>query len=132
MNDVIYNIASFMVLREPTVWRWSHARHHTDTIIVGRDPEIAVMRPTDVVAIFLNCFQLKSGYNFFKGLFIHAAGRLRPDEATYIPEMERQKVYNTARIFLATIYAAVIIACIWMGSILPAMYISLPATTAPG
>ena len=41
MNDVVYNIACFMIFREPTVWRWSHARHHTDTIIVGRDPEIA-------------------------------------------------------------------------------------------
>lgn len=39
MNDVVYNIASFMVLRQPTTWRWSHTRHHTDTIIVGRDPQ---------------------------------------------------------------------------------------------
>jgi len=31
-----------MVLRESTPWRWSHTRHHSDTIIVGRDPEIAV------------------------------------------------------------------------------------------
>jgi fatty acid desaturase len=40
MNEVIYQIACFMVLREPTVRRWSHARRHTDTIIVGRDPEV--------------------------------------------------------------------------------------------
>ena len=45
MNDVVYQIASFMVMRNPVTWRWSHARHHTDTIIVGRDAEIAVMRP---------------------------------------------------------------------------------------
>ncbi|MBM3521015.1 MAG: fatty acid desaturase, partial [Alphaproteobacteria bacterium] len=51
MNDVIYNVACFMIMREPTVWRWSHARHHTDTIIVGRDPEIAVMRPTVVLRV---------------------------------------------------------------------------------
>jgi fatty acid desaturase len=38
MNDVMYQIASFMVLRSATPWRWSHARHHTDTIIGGRDP----------------------------------------------------------------------------------------------
>ena len=38
MNDAIYEIASFMVMRESVTWRWSHARHHTDTIIVGRDP----------------------------------------------------------------------------------------------
>ena len=45
MNDVVYQIACFMILREPTVWRWSHTRHHTDTIIVGRDPEIARAAP---------------------------------------------------------------------------------------
>ena len=50
-NDVVYQIASFMVLKEPTVWRWSHSRHHTDTIIVGRDPEIAVMRPTVILKV---------------------------------------------------------------------------------
>jgi len=40
MNNVLYEIASFMVMREATVWRWSHTRHHSDTIVVGRDPEI--------------------------------------------------------------------------------------------
>ncbi len=32
-------IASFMIMRDPTTWRWSHTRHHTDTLVVGRDPE---------------------------------------------------------------------------------------------
>ena len=45
LNNAVYQIACFMIMREPTLWRWSHARHHTDTIIVGRDPEIAAMRP---------------------------------------------------------------------------------------
>ena len=49
MNDVVYQIASFMLMRNPVAWRWSHARHHTDTIIVGRDAEIAVMRPPDLL-----------------------------------------------------------------------------------
>ena len=49
MNDVVYQIASFMLMRNPVTWRWSHARHHTDTIIVGRDAEIAVMRPPDLL-----------------------------------------------------------------------------------
>src|SRR5947209_9445279 len=39
LNDALYQLASFMNLKEPTFWRWSHARHHTDTIIVGRDRE---------------------------------------------------------------------------------------------
>ena len=47
MNNALYEIASFMVMREATVWRWSHNRHHSDTIVVGRDPEIAVPRPPE-------------------------------------------------------------------------------------
>ena len=50
MNDVVYQIACFMIMRNPVTWRWSHTRHHTDTVIVGRDPEIAVMRPPDLSA----------------------------------------------------------------------------------
>ena len=60
MNDVVYQIACFMMLREPEVWRWSHTRHHTDTIIVGRDPEIAVPRPPDISGILLSLFGLKT------------------------------------------------------------------------
>jgi Na+-transporting NADH:ubiquinone oxidoreductase subunit F len=45
MNNALYEFASFLVMRESTIWRWSHTRHHSDTIIVGRDPEIAVPRP---------------------------------------------------------------------------------------
>jgi hypothetical protein len=49
-----------MVMRESTVWRWSHTRHHSDTIIVGRDPEIAVpeLGPLNsgAVGYGLSCF----------------------------------------------------------------------------
>ena len=53
LNAALYEIASFMVLRESVPWRWSHTRHHSDTIIVGRDPEIAVPRPPDLIAMLL-------------------------------------------------------------------------------
>jgi len=45
LNDVLYVPASFMLAREATYWRWSHFRHHSDTIVVGRDPEIIFPRP---------------------------------------------------------------------------------------
>ena len=48
-----------MIMRDPTVWRWSHTRHHTDTLIVGRDPEIAVMRPARLAGILANFFGLR-------------------------------------------------------------------------
>ena len=104
MNDAVYQIACFMIMREPEIWRWSHTRHHTDTIIVGRDPEIISPRPPDVLSLLLNVFALKNTVIFFRKVFLHAAGRLTEEEMTFVPESERPKVYFVARIYLA-IYA---------------------------
>src|SRR5208282_5123769 len=109
MNDAVYQIACFMILREPEIWRWSHTRHHTDTIIVGRDPEIITPRPPDFPSLLLNIFSLKNAVLFFGKLFRHATGRLTDEETAFVPESERAKVYRTARIYLA-IYALVIVA----------------------
>lgn len=125
MNEAVYQIACFMILREPTVWRWSHARHHTDTLIVGRDPEIAVQRPPRIALLLLNFFALKSGAETIGKLFLHADGRLTDEEMTFIPETERQKLRPVARLYLA-IFATVIASCLWLESILPAMIVGLP------
>ena len=125
MNDFVYHIACFMILREPTIWRWSHTRHHTDTIIVGRDPEIASPRPPDIVGILLNVFALRSSVIAVKHMALHAIGRLTEEEKTFVPDMERWKVYLIARIYLA-ILACVIAACLIVRSIAPAMIIGLP------
>jgi fatty acid desaturase len=126
MNDAVYQIACFMVLREPEPWRWSHTRHHTDTIIVGRDPEIAAPRPPNLLAMALNLFALWSGPIHFRKLFLHCLGRLTAEEQTYIPLEQRAKVYRTARIW-AAIYAGVIVWSIAVRSILPLMFIGLPS-----
>jgi fatty acid desaturase len=126
MNDVIYHMACFMILREPTIWRWSHTRHHTDTIIVGRDPEIAARRPPDVGGILLNLFALKSGRKALTGILLHATGRLSEDEKTFVPDMEQWKVCLVARIWTA-IFAAVVASCLAFHSVLPAMYVGLPS-----
>ena len=125
MNDVVYQIASFMMMRNPVVWRWSHARHHTDTIIVGRDPEITGMRPPQLIVIGLNFFGLVSGPQSFAALTRNALGRLSPDEADFTPESRRPKAYRAARIHMA-IYGATLALCLATGSILPAMLIGLP------
>ena len=122
MNDVVYNVACFMIMREPTVWRWSHSRHHTDTIIVGRDPEIAVMRPADILKIASLFFAIPQTWGTIKKLFLHASGRYDPEEITFIPEMEQHKIVSTARIWLA-IHAAVILLALYLGSWLPVLLI---------
>ncbi|HEY4357333.1 MAG TPA: NADH:ubiquinone reductase (Na(+)-transporting) subunit F [Acidobacteriaceae bacterium] len=124
MNNAVYEIASFMVMRESTVWRWSHNRHHSDTIIVGRDPEIAVPRPPNLGAIFLSFFNLKGYPKYFKHIVLHSFGRMDASEKTFIPEMEYPAVYRRARIYVA-IYAAVICLSIYSRSILPLLFVGL-------
>ena len=125
MNDVLYEIASFMVMRESTPWRWSHTRHHSDTIIVGRDPEIAVPRPPSLTTLFLTVFCVPQGKGYFIGLFRHMQGRLTESEKTFIPESAIPRIALTARIHLA-IYATVILLAVWHHSILPLLFIGLP------
>ncbi len=125
MNNALYEIASFMVLRESTRWRWSHARHHSDTIIVGRDAEIAVTRPPNWLTLGLRFFGINTTFNFFRLVLLHCSGRLTAEEKTFIPESEYGKVVLRARIYLV-IYASVFGLAAGTGSILPLMFIGLP------
>ena len=108
MNDVVYHIASFQLIRNPINWRWSHARHHTDTIIVGRDPEIAWMHPVRLVFQALMYLGFIQAWQSLKGLWRNANGQLTDDEAAYIPESEKPKAVFWARVHLA-IYALVVL-----------------------
>jgi Na+-transporting NADH:ubiquinone oxidoreductase subunit F len=125
MNKFLYEIASFMVLREAVVWRWSHTRHHSDTIIVGRDPEIAVPRPADLKAVAMAFFDLKVYQKYFTRILLHSSGRMAAEEETFIPESEFPKVYLRARIYLA-IFLATIAAALLTRSFLPVLFIGLP------
>ena len=126
INDVLYQVASFMNMKEPTFWRWSHARHHTDTIIVGRDREIAAMRPPDVAKLVINVVGLRDAWTTAISVGRHAAGRLTEEERDFIPESERFRVYREARAWVA-IYAVVIALAIVLPSLLPLMYVGLPS-----
>jgi Na+-transporting NADH:ubiquinone oxidoreductase subunit F len=125
MNNVLYEIASFMVLRQSTVWRWSHARHHSDTIIRGRDPEIAVPRPPDLKKIVLGFFGISGAIPEIRRILIHAGGKIDPSVATYLPESEYSKVIFKARVYIF-IYLLVIASAIYFHTFLPLMYIGLP------
>jgi Na+-transporting NADH:ubiquinone oxidoreductase subunit F len=124
MNAVLYEIASFMVMRESTVWRWSHTRHHSDTIIVGRDPEISVPLPPNLAAIVMKFFNLRVYPEYFKAIIMHCFGRISRAETTFIPPSEFQRIYIRARI-CAAIYVAVVGLCVYERSILPLMFVGL-------
>ncbi|MBS0663718.1 MAG: NADH:ubiquinone reductase (Na(+)-transporting) subunit F [Verrucomicrobia bacterium] len=125
MNNALYEIASFMVIRESIIWRWSHTRHHSDTIIVGRDPEIQVSRPPNLRAHIASIFNLGNYRTYFPGLLRHAFGQITDAERTFVPESEIPAIARNARIVIAIYLATVALAC-WFHSWAPVFLIILP------
>jgi fatty acid desaturase len=125
MNDAVYHIASFMVMRNPVSWRWSHSRHHTDTIIVGRDPEIAFMRPPAMILGALHFIGIPDIFLHFRVLVKNALGLITPEEKNYIPESDWPKVIFWARVHVSLQLIA-IVAALFTLSILPVLLIGGP------
>ncbi|MEZ5410076.1 MAG: fatty acid desaturase [Acidimicrobiales bacterium] len=126
LNDALYHLACFMIIRGPTLWRWSHARHHSDTIIVGRDAEIAVPRPTtrrQIVVMFLG---VPGTIQMIRRTVRHARGRLEPDVLSFVPPGETGRVVREAQVFVA-LWAAVVVAAVATRSPVPLLYVGLPS-----
>jgi Na+-transporting NADH:ubiquinone oxidoreductase subunit F len=125
MNAALYEIASFMVMRESVLWRWSHNRHHSDTIIVGRDPEIAAPRPIDLKSVALKFFGLKAVSKHFQSVLLHAIGRMNASEKMFVPAAEFHKIFSIARTYVA-IYVFVVTLAFYTRSFMPIAFIVLP------
>ncbi|MBE7558640.1 NADH:ubiquinone reductase (Na(+)-transporting) subunit F [bacterium] len=125
LNVVMYHITSFMIMREPHVAHWSHTRHHSDTTIVGRDPEIGIPRPPNPRKVLYALTGFPQMRNYFNKMKRYSLGNLNKAELTFVPESEHRKIFRTARIHL-TIYALVILSCVYFWSLLPLFYVGLP------
>jgi len=125
MNNALYEVASFMVMRESVLWRWSHTRHHSDTIVVGRDPEIQIPRPPDLVGLALGLLCIGSYRSYFPSVIRHALGRITDDERTFIPETQFSKIFRNARIIVA-IYALTFASAIFFQTWAPIFFIVIP------
>lgn len=125
MNSLLYEISSFMVMRESVVWRWSHNRHHSDTIIVGRDPEIQIPRPPDLLGLALSVCNIGGYLGYFPSLFRHSFGHMTDAEKTYIPTSEFPKIFRNARICLA-LHLSVIASALVIQSWIPIFLFTLP------
>lgn len=125
MNEVMYQFCSFLILTQATNYRWTHTRHHTDTIIVGSDPEIVEPRPTRRHLLFKWLVRVNALLPMTKSLFAHAFGRLNEVEGELIPVSDHSKLFWEARVFLL-VYGGIIALCFYTGSILPLMFVGLP------
>ena len=125
LNEVFYQVSSFLTLREAVLWRWSHARHHTHTYVVGLDPEIQVRRPADLLKIAMDFLYLRSGPPEIWRILRHAAGRPNADVRSFVPESELSKMYWSSRIYVA-IFIVFGLYSLAIHSFLPMMFIGLP------
>lgn len=128
-NDVIYVIASFMAMREPVSWRWSHTRHHDDTIVVGRDKEIAAKRGTPVWHYLVELVGWFSVTAELRKLARNLAGRLDPEDADFVPDSERPRAVRSGRIMVVALLVPVAAAValrsfepLLFAGVLPSMY----------
>jgi fatty acid desaturase/nitrite reductase/ring-hydroxylating ferredoxin subunit len=125
-NDAMYNVAAFMMLREPTLWRWQHVRHHSNTQVVGLDPEVTIKRPTSLVYIALNYFNLVNGPKMLWKIVVHAAGHCEEYTRIIVPAQKLRRVVWEARIFLLLVVGA-LVAAVALGTIWPLLFVGLPS-----
>lgn len=106
INELFFHFSSFITLSEGNYYRWRHARHHTHTIIVGRDPEIQSVRPPEIVTLLINLLNLRTILVTLTDFARRAAGDLGQGEH-FIPEGQQGKVIWSARVYLMLILAIV-------------------------
>ena len=126
LNDIVYYPASFMLLRDATLWRWSHVRHHSDTIIVARDPEIILARPPQAGDWFPNLLNLANGPRAMARTVRHAFGRIAEADRSYVPEREHHKIVREGRIYLA-LWLALVVWCLLAWSLVPLLFFVGPS-----
>ena len=125
-NDVFYYLAAFMLLREATLFRWDHFRHHSDTIIVGRDPEIDYPRPTRLRVLIPNYLNLINGPKLLWLIAQHSVGRIDAKTGELVPERDFHRVIWEARAY-ATVLVGVIAWAIASGTVVPLLFVGLPS-----
>ncbi|MEM9038112.1 MAG: fatty acid desaturase [Actinomycetota bacterium] len=125
LNDAVYVFASFLLARRPLFWRWSHFRHHTDTIIRGRDVEIAFTRPPSIPGALLRYTHVPGGPLLMWTNVRTAFGRLSDEDRDIVPADDHRRLIIHARVFTA-IWAATVAAAIVTASPWPVLFVGGP------
>lgn len=124
LNETFYLLSSIMNMKEGTYMRWSHTRHHTETIMVGLDPEIQVMRPANLRRVLLDFFWIPDAIQMFRVMLCHAFGVPTKEARDFVPHSEWQKMFWWSRCYLLT-YVGVIVWSISIRSWLPVLFFPL-------
>ena len=125
LNDLFYYPACFMLARQAMFWRWSHFRHHTDTIVRGRDNEIVFRRPASFGRTILMFSNVKHGPQAMWSTLKTAFGTVDEVAAELIPVEDHPRLVRQARVFVAIWAAAIILSLVTL-SPWPVLFIGGP------
>ena len=100
LNTAVYFVAAAMEQKDMVSNRWQHARHHSETCMVGRDYEIITPKPPKLWENLLDFFYLKSGPLQFWSLLVHSLGVTTQKDRDLIPPDEMRAVHWGARVVL--------------------------------
>ncbi len=125
LNSFFYWLCGSMEFRDGIEFRWSHARHHSYTMIRTIDPEIPVPRPPNIVKYLADYFYLWSGFYAVRNLILHAVGIVPKSVQNYVPKEEFRAMFWSARAALIPHLIAIGLA-IYLSSWLPLLLFGLP------
>lgn len=116
LNEAAYWLVCLIYLVPPTMFRYSHAHHHTYTQVRGRDHDMLDERMS-----FAGYLLFISGYRFWKrGLrwfFLHPFGKVAAIDREVLPSGALPAVVREARIIMA-LYATLAVISVASGSFL--------------
>jgi fatty acid desaturase len=119
-NRFFYWLCGSMELRDGIEFRWSHARHHSYTMIRTIDPAIPLPRPPNLIKYAMDYFYLWSGFYALRNLILHAVGVVPGMVRNYVPEDEFKVMFWSARAALLP-HVLVILLSILTASWLPVL-----------
>ena len=125
LNKFFYWLCGSMEFRDGIEFRWSHARHHSYTMMRTIDPEIPLPRPPKIWHYFVDYLYLRSGFYAVRNLILNALGIAPKSVRNYVPEEEFKAMFASARLaLLPHILVAALSIC--LGSWLPVLLYGLP------
>ncbi|MDE0216299.1 MAG: fatty acid desaturase, partial [bacterium] len=102
-----------------------HVRHHTDTIVVGRDAEIIFPRPSSPASVALVFVPLVNVPKMVMRTAKHAVGRIDDEARSFIPADELPKLRWESWAYIAILSGATAWSlAAW--TIVPLLYVGLP------
>ncbi len=125
LNEAVHFLATAMQQRDIVTTRWSHARHHSYTIINGIDPEITLTRPPNLLKTLINYFNIEQGVSYSRNTIVQSFGIPSKLAKEVVPEEDYPKVFFWSRMTFL-LYAAVIAWAVMARSWLPLLFFGLP------